>query len=171
MSTYDLFSVLILVVRRDMMKYMSNPKKPRHSCLVCGKETSRSTYKYCSNTCQAEYQLTDYIRKWKNEEVSGLQGMGIVSGHVKRYLRRKYNNKCCLCGWSMVNPITKQSPLVADHIDGNWRNNVESNLRLICPNCDSLSSTYAGLNRGNGRRNRVLSKRAREGRTYLFKRR
>lgn len=38
---------------------------------------------------------------------------------------------------------------------------------LICPNCDSLTETYAGLNRGNGRRNRVLSKRAKEGKLFL----
>jgi hypothetical protein len=56
--------------------------------------------------------------------------------------------------------------LVADHIDGNWRNNIESNLRFLCPNCDSLTST-AGLNRGNGRKDRVLNKRAKEGRLLL----
>jgi len=69
-----------------------------------------------------------------------------------------------LCGWAKINPKTKQIPLVADHIDGNWRNNVESNLRLICPNCDSLTPTYAGSNRGNSERNRAVSKRAKEGR-------
>jgi hypothetical protein len=26
----------------------------------------------------------------------------------------------------LMNPKTKYSPLVADHIDGNWRNNVEN---------------------------------------------
>ncbi len=111
-----------------------------------------------------EYQYQCYIKKWKSGEINGLQGIGIVSSHVKRYLRRKFDNKCCLCGWAEVNKKIGYSPLVADHIDGNWRNNVESNLRLICPNCDSLTSTYAGLNRGNGRKNRVLSKRAKEGR-------
>ena len=65
------------------------------------------------------------------------QGLGIVSGYIKRYLRIKFENKCCLCGWSKVNTKIGYPPLVADHIDGNWRNNVESNLRLICPNCDS----------------------------------
>lgn len=104
------------------------------------------------------------IRKWQNGEISGLQSLGTVSSTVKRYLREKYSNRCCLCGWSEVNVKTGQVPLVADHIDGDWRNNVESNLRLVCPNCDSLSPTYAGLNRGNGRKGRVLSKRAQEGR-------
>lgn len=66
-----------------------------------------------------------------------------------------------------MNPKTSQVPLVADHVDGNWRNNNEKNLRLLCPNCDSLTPTYAGLNRGNGRKGRVLSKRAKEGRLLL----
>jgi hypothetical protein len=89
--------------------------------------------------------------------------------YVKKYLRQKFGNKCVLCGWAKINPKTGKVPLVADHIDGNWRNNIESNLRLLCPNCDALSPTYAGLNRGNGRKNRVLSKRAEEGRLFIKK--
>ena len=143
------------------------PKKFREKCLNCGKETARAKYKYCSNACQIEYQYQSYIKEWKAGEVKGLQGLGIVSGHIKRYLRRKFDNKCCLCGWSEINFKTGQVPLVADHIDGNWRNNTENNLRLLCPNCDSLTPTYAGLNRGNGRRGRVLSKRAKEGRLLI----
>lgn len=147
---------------------MAMPKKPRSRCLNCGKETARAGYKYCSNACQFEYQYQSYIRKWRAGEVNGLQSLGLVSAYIKRYLRKKYGNKCCLCGWAKINPRTGQVPLVADHIDGNWRNNIESNLRLLCPNCDSLTSTYAGLNRGNGRKNRVLSKRAKEGRMMVY---
>jgi hypothetical protein len=54
--------------------------------------------------------------------------------------------------------------LVADHIDGNWRNNTEENLRLLCPNCDSLTHTFSALNKGNGREHRAVSKRALEAR-------
>ena len=147
------------------------PKKPRKKCLTCGKETARAGYKYCSNLCQIEYQYQSYIKRWKEKKEDGLSSLGLVSSYIKRYLRRKFGNRCCLCGWAKTNPKTGQVPLVADHIDGNWRNNIEGNLRLICPNCDSLNPTYAALNKGNGRKGRILSKRAKEGRLLTLKRR
>lgn len=134
----------------------------RPNCVNCKIEIPRTAYKYCSNKCQQDYFYKRYINQWLDGNVSGLQGHGVVSRYVKRYLREKFANKCCLCGWAKVNIITGQVPLVADHIDGNWMNNTDSNLRLICPNCDSLSATYAGLNRGKGRRQRALSKRSQE---------
>ncbi len=146
---------------------MPNIKKPRSNCLMCGKETPRPGYKYCSNLCQHNFQHKIYISKWIEGKVHGLQSIGVVSIHVKNYLRDKFKNKCCLCGWSKTNPKTGLVPLVADHIDGNWRNNVESNLRLICPNCDSLTPTYGGSNRGNGRANRAVSKRVTEGQDFI----
>lgn len=140
------------------------PRKPRAKCLTCGEETIRPSYKYCSNVCQHSFQYRLYLKSWRAGKVSGLQSNGTVSPHVKRYLREKFNNRCAVCGWAKINPKTKKVPLVADHIDGNWKNNREENLRLVCPNCDSLSPTYAALNKGNGRKNRALSKRAMEGR-------
>jgi len=148
---------------------MANRKIPREQCLSCQKETKRARYKYCSNRCQSDYRYRVYIEKWITGNFHGLQSGGIVSSHIKKYLRLKFGNKCCLCGWSEVNRKTGTVPLVADHIDGNWRNNIESNLQLICPNCDSLSPTYAGSNRGNGRLHRVVSKRMEESRIFLKK--
>jgi hypothetical protein len=143
------------------------PRKPRGDCMNCQTETRYPGYKYCSNKCQQDYKYKCYVEQWLSGTINGLQGHGVVSNYVKRYLREKFENKCSICGWAQINPVTGSVPLVADHIDGNWQNNAESNLRLICPNCDSLTPTYAGLNRGNGRKQRVLSNRAKEGRLLV----
>ena len=143
---------------------MPNPKKARTPCLNCGGEPASSKYKYCSNRCQLEYQRQNYIREWKKGKINGLNTLGLVTPPIKRYLRDKYGNKCSICGWAKKNVKNGIVPLVADHIDGNWKNNVEDNLRLICPNCDAISGTFAALNKGNGRKNRALSKRATEAR-------
>lgn len=147
-----------------------NPKKPRTPCLVCGKEPAGATYKYCSNFCQHEFQYQVFIERWKSGKEIGLNNLGLVSSHIKRYLRGKYGNKCCICGWSQINQVTKVAPLVADHIDGNWKNNAESNLRLLCPNCDALTPTFSALNKGMGRKGRAPSKRAAEARLFRLSR-
>jgi len=163
LSTYEHKYAYIYGLHRRYHVRM-NPKKPRLPCIVCGREPARSGYTYCSNACQHEFQYQAYIRRWKNGAEEGLNSIGLVTGPVKKYLREKHGNKCCLCGWSQTNPKTGVVPLVADHIDGNWQNNIEENLRLVCPNCDALSLTFAALNKGNGRAHRAPSKRASEGR-------
>ena len=42
-------------------------------------------------------------------------------------------------------------PLILDHRDGNRYDNSPSNLRLLCPNCDSQLPTRGGANRGRVR--------------------
>lgn len=78
-----------------------------------------------------------------------------ISSHIKRYMFKKYGDACSLCGWNKVHSITKKVPLEIDHIDGNSENNAEPNLRLICPNCHSLSENYKALNKGKGRKWRM----------------
>lgn len=123
----------------------------QNKCLNCENFTARKTYKYCSNQCQADYQYNKYIEEWLSGKQSGGTASGIVSSHVKRYLRQINKNKCQICNWSEINPFTGIVPLEADHIDGNHKNNKINNLRLICPNCHALTSTYKALNKGNGR--------------------
>ena len=120
-------------------------------CLNCNSIIS-NRIKYCSNKCQAEYQYRSYIGNWKNGLETKLRGNYQISMHIKTYLFRKYNNKCSKCGWSKVNPYTNNIPLEIEHIDGNYKNNNENNLILLCPNCHSLTSTYKGANLNHGRK-------------------
>ena len=121
-------------------------------CLNCGKEIIGK--KYCNNQCQADYQYKEWIIRWKNGQENGLKGKYGISNHLKRYLFEKFNNQCCQCGWGKINPYSNTIPLEIDHIDGDFRNNTEDNLRLLCPNCHSLTETYKGANKGQGRKDR-----------------
>lgn len=76
--------------------------------------------------------------------------------HLKRYLVGTRGEFCSLCGWNTKHPITHKVPLEIDHINGNAEDNQEDNLRLVCPNCHSLSSNFRNLNKGKGRSWRSL---------------
>ena len=122
-------------------------------CLNCEKEIKNNN-KYCSNLCQKEFQYKAYIDRWKNGNENGLKGQYQISNHIKTYLFEKYNNKCARCGWGEKNNFTNKIPLEVEHIDGNYKNNQEENLILLCPNCHSLTSTYKGANLNHGRKER-----------------
>lgn len=146
-------------------------RKPNTYCSDCHKpfyrrpcEIVKWKKQYC-NSCKKNHMAefakeknttlhVRYIMKWKAGAVDGMSGKCSISKHIIRYLREKYDNKCCECGWSTLNPYTKKVPLDVEHIDGDYRNNKEENLKLLCPNCHSLTPTYKGANRGNGRKQR-----------------
>lgn len=123
------------------------------NCINCNKPINKRS-KYCSNKCQKEYQYKTYINKWKNSENDGMRGEYQISSYIKTYLFNKYNNKCARCGWGEINKYTRKIPLEIEHIDGNYKNNKEENLILLCPNCHSLTSTYKGANLNKGRKAR-----------------
>lgn len=124
------------------------------TCVHCNKEyTTKASYnsKYCSNQCQKDLEYEFYILEWKDGNEDGMVGKreyGQLSGHLERYLHEKFKT-CCVCGISEWN--NKAITLEIEHLDGNFRNNEEANLALICPNCHSQTDTYRAKNKGSGR--------------------
>ena len=123
------------------------------NCEVCDKSYTKCYKKQisCSLVCSAKLAYKRYIEDWKNGKVTGGGCNGDISHRVRTYIFEKYNSKCSRCSWSEVNISTGKIPLNVDHIDGNYANNKEENLTLLCPNCHSLTPTYGSLNKGHGR--------------------
>ena len=121
------------------------------NCLNCGKEIANHK-KYCNNTCQMEYQSSQYIERWKQGLETGVGARQETSQHIIKYLFKKYNSKCSQCGWDETHPITGKVPLQIHHQDGDATHNTEENLDLLCPNCHSLTINYGALNKGNSTR-------------------
>ena len=122
-------------------------------CLNC-KKTIQKRNKFCSIVCQKEHEYKEYIKQWRDGKTTGLRGDYQISMHIKTYLLNKYSYKCSKCGWGEKNPYTGKIPLEIEHIDGNYLNNNEENLTVLCPNCHSLTSTYKGANLNHGRKSR-----------------
>lgn len=158
---------IIVDVRTDLKRvlceqcrfsYLSEEEKEKLNltgqCLFCHKKIKIGR-KFCCGNCQQEYNYIQKIKEWKQGNYSGIAGKDATSRIIRRYIFEKYDHKCAICGWCQKNPVTNKSPLSVHHIDGNYRNNSEDNLILLCPNCHSITPTYGSLNKGHGRGARV----------------
>lgn len=127
--------------KRTTIKQCSNCKKDFHPY--------RKSMKYCSVSCKSHETKQAILEKIEN----GTYEFSWPKPY-REYLILKYGATCMICGWDKINPKTKKCPIQLDHIDGQSSNNNLQNLRLLCPNCHSLTPTYMNLNKGNGRRTR-----------------
>jgi predicted transcriptional regulator len=190
----EIIGVSYSSIRRYCFKYklkskINDLKKERVDCLNCGIEVIgniKENKKFCNHSCSATYNNKKRkvenkcieceleipsINKFCSKKCHRLNEMKkmVSNGNaksitMKKYLIINYGNKCMECGWCEFNKTSGKVPIELEHIDGNSENNNLDNLKLLCPNCHSLTPTYKGLNKGNGRYKR--RERYKEGKSY-----
>lgn len=154
-STYEIAHQLACSqtnVRHWLKKYGLTTKKAvklSASCLGCGSELGKNETKFCSNRCQKDHEW----REWKAKYLAGelVVYAKLTSRRIRRLLIETFGERCSICGWCEVHPVTGKVPLELDHIDGDHSNNAWGNVRLLCPNHHALTPTYRALNTGKGR--------------------
>lgn len=128
-------------------------------CLGCGEKISgyythnNKPRNYCNNDCRVNHNKKTIFDAIENDVIN-LENKITEGKWVKKYLIEKHGEKCMECGWNRKHPATGNVPIELEHIDGNSENNKLYNLKLLCPNCHSLTPTYKALNAGNGRHRR-----------------
>lgn len=136
-------------------------KHHTNKCKWCDRFTSNA--KFCSNSCAAQFnnRCRESLPKPEPFNRFALTLQRYEAGEVserstlRKCLSHTIGYACAICSVSqwVDQPIT----LIVDHIDGNAGNNSPSNLRLLCPNCNSQTPTFGGRNKGNGRKARGIA--------------
>ncbi len=80
------------------------------------------------------YNQSQQIKRQKNGDEDGICGTTQTSTHIKR------------------NPYTDGVPIELHHEDGDIRNNTSDNLKILYPNCHSLTPTFRALNKKSERK-------------------
>lgn len=122
-------------------------------CLVCSAPLSKyNTTGYCAKHLN-EHKQQLRIQQWLETGDIGLAPDTTIRGIYRQYILEQQNNRCAICG---MPDVWNEKPLVfiLDHIDGDAANSARSNLRLICPNCDSQLDTYKAKNKNSARTKR-----------------
>lgn len=135
------------IVRRD--------SRPPVNCIQCNTaiRLPKKNQILCSKQCVLDRSKARHLNAWLSGNHPGGSWAG-VSTFVRTWLIQTLGDKCSKCGWCEVNPTSKKVPIQVEHIDGDPYNHRPENLTLLCPNCHSLTPTFGGLNRGNGRSER-----------------
>lgn len=137
----------------DFKKYVSESVSIRQVLVKMGHAPKGGNYKTIKNRIE---KLNLSIKHFLGKAANKGQNFG-PKRSIKDYLSNKFSiksvslknrlinenllkNECSNC--KNTSWLENSIPLEIDHIDGNHENNNLNNLRLLCPNCHSLTPTF-----------------------------
>lgn len=123
-------------------------KKPPSSLYKdCGWCYTRNYGKpFCNKLCRNRFE----VYEWLAGRLSG-NATYAVRSFVRMYISARSGGRCEGIDSRTGSRCIEDRVVQLDHIDGDPYNSIAENLRHLCPTCHTLTPTYAGKNRGNGR--------------------
>lgn len=122
------------------------------TCCECGRafKAANKNVKFCSAKCSSTYRHKEAYQDFLENNEKYCRGNYTPKAFKNEFLEEQ-GNVCLICGSP---PTHNHKPLtfVLDHIDGDASNNKRTNLRMICPNCDSQLDTFKSKNKHSTRR-------------------
>jgi len=131
--------------------------KHHNSCPAIRKKNSEGLYK-AHQTNPNMYKFDEKARYNSNIKAKENAAKKLLNGSYKgtnssiKIILFEYFNlekKCHNCGITKWKGV--EIPLELDHINGDSTNNSIDNLRLLCPNCHSITPTWRGRNINTGK--------------------
>jgi len=149
-----------LYCSRSCAARVNNAKSPKRKrsqvwCACGALVRSATTTVIMCRRCSADERR----RRWLEGEDTATTPLGYLAQWARDYIWEEAKGACVECGWRRVHPLTGKPPLQIDHVDGNSKNNLRSNLKLVCPGCHALTLTWGAFNRVDGRRKYGLPER------------
>ena len=113
---------------------------------------SQSYGRYCSNKCQHDANHHTLVLAYRLGLHPGTKSAKLqLSSFVKRDLWDCSGTACQRCGWDEKHPVDGRPLTQFDHIDGDASNSRPWNLRILCPNCHSMTPTFGARNKNSAR--------------------
>lgn len=130
-------------------------------CKNCGKIIqvvyNKNEYNHSGlcKKCYTEKFNKEKLEHWLATGETGCKIQTTLRNCIRDYIFNEQSGKCAICN---LDSYWNGKPLnfILDHIDGDASNNWRSNLRLICPNCDSQLETYKSKNKNSARKFRAV---------------
>ena len=125
--------------RNEINKKVSKKLSGRYVKKIISKErwkeiNYKRIEKYNSNLLKADYSTLSFER-------------------LKKRIMLEQDGKCERC--KLFEWLGEEITLELEHTDGNHYNNERGNLKALCPNCHSLTSTWRGRNKKNSNRCKI----------------